>query len=228
MKRNEIVKSLLKEGFSEKTLVNFSDRQLLTLASRMLGEADIMISKKDPLANQKITDAKKQNKSIETYEEEMKESSKKKPSSGLSKEKKSETVKKAKKGEDIGKKGKGFEKIVKKAKESGAEDPEAVAASAMWKNIKREGVEIKKTAGAYAPAVEVNSLVYVCETGIHTPGHVFCHIDYIARDQFSRSHVREDDPTEFVFVRDTYIFSSPYNVFAELGIEPIVPWLHLR
>jgi hypothetical protein len=143
MKRNEIVKSLLKEGFSEKTLVNFSDRQLLTLASRMLGEADIMISKKDPLANQKITDAKKQNKSIETYEEEMKESSKKKPSSGLSKEKKSETVKKAKKGEDIGKKGKGFEKIVKKAKESGAEDPEAVAASAMWKNIKREGVEIK-------------------------------------------------------------------------------------
>lgn len=73
MKRNEIVKSLIKEGFSEKTLVNFSDKQLTTLASRLLGEADIMISKKDPLANQKIADAKKQNKSIETYEEEMKE-----------------------------------------------------------------------------------------------------------------------------------------------------------
>lgn len=78
MKRNEIVESLIKEGFSEKTLVNFSDRQLTTLASRVLGEADIMISKKDPLANQKIADAKKQNKSIETYEEEMKEGSKKK------------------------------------------------------------------------------------------------------------------------------------------------------
>lgn len=143
MKRNEIVESLLKEGFSEKTLVNFSDKQLSTLASRILGEADIMISKKDPLANQKIADAKKQLKSIETYEEEMKESSKKKPSSGLSKEKKSEIVKKAKKGEDIGKKGKGFEKIVDKAKKSGAKDPEAVAASAMWKNVKREGVEIK-------------------------------------------------------------------------------------
>lgn len=73
MKRNEIVKSLIKEGFSEKTLVNFSDRQLTTLASRILGESDIMISKKDPLANQKIADAKKQNKSIETYEEEVKE-----------------------------------------------------------------------------------------------------------------------------------------------------------
>lgn len=78
MKRNEIVESLMKEGFSEKTLVNFSDKQLVTFASRILGESDIMISKKDPLANQKIADAKKQNKSIETYEEEMKEGSKKK------------------------------------------------------------------------------------------------------------------------------------------------------
>ena len=78
MKRNEIVQSLLKEGFSEKTLVNFSDKQLTTLASRILGEADIMISKKDPLVNQKIKDAKDKNQSIETYEEEMKEGSKKK------------------------------------------------------------------------------------------------------------------------------------------------------
>jgi hypothetical protein len=78
MKRNEIVESLMKEGFSEKTLVNFSDKQLATFASRILGEADIMISKKDPNATKKIEDAKKLNKSIETYEEEMKESSKKK------------------------------------------------------------------------------------------------------------------------------------------------------
>jgi hypothetical protein len=69
MKRNEIVESLLKEGFSEKTLVKFTDKQLSDLAERVLGEADVMISKKDPLANQKIEDAKKQNKSIETYEE---------------------------------------------------------------------------------------------------------------------------------------------------------------
>ena len=69
----------------------------------------------------------------------------KKPSEGLSKEKKSEVVKKAKKGGDIGKKGKGFEKLADKAtKEYGSKEKgEKVAAASMWKNIKREGVEIK-------------------------------------------------------------------------------------
>jgi hypothetical protein len=62
---------------------------------------------------------------------------KEKPSAGLTKSEKSKIVKKAKKGKDIGKKGKGFKEVVKKAKESGAKDPEAVAAAAMWKNIKR-------------------------------------------------------------------------------------------
>lgn len=63
-----------------------------------------------------------------------------KPSAGLSKEKKSEIVKKAKKGEDIGKEGKSFKDVESKAKKSGAKDPKAVAAAAMWKGIKREGV----------------------------------------------------------------------------------------
>lgn len=62
------------------------------------------------------------------------------PSAGLSADKKSDVVKKAKAGEDIGKKGKGFKDVVAKAKASGAEDPEAVAAAAMWKNIKRESI----------------------------------------------------------------------------------------
>lgn len=66
-----------------------------------------------------------------------------KPSAGLSKEKKSDVVKAAKAGKDIGKKGKGFEKVEKAAEKSGAKDPKAVAAAAMWKNIKREGVEEK-------------------------------------------------------------------------------------
>jgi hypothetical protein len=73
MKRSEIVEKLVNEGMSSTTLVKFTDKQLANLAERMLGEADVMISKKDPLANQKIEDAKKQNKSIETYEEDMKE-----------------------------------------------------------------------------------------------------------------------------------------------------------
>ena len=67
---------------------------------------------------------------------------KKKPSSGLSKKKRSDVVKAAKKGKDIGKKGKEFKKIEKKAEEGGARDPEAVAGAVMWKNIKRESVEL--------------------------------------------------------------------------------------
>jgi hypothetical protein len=65
-----------------------------------------------------------------------------KPSAGLSKEKKSEVVKKAKKGEDIGKKGKGFEKLADKAaKEYGSKEKgKKVAAAAMWKNTKRNGI----------------------------------------------------------------------------------------
>lgn len=67
----------------------------------------------------------------------LNEGKKTKPSAGLTKKQKSAVVKKAKKGEDIGKKGKAFKDIEAKAKESGAKDPKAVAAAAMWKNIKR-------------------------------------------------------------------------------------------
>ena len=69
MKRTELIGRLLKEGFSEKTLVNFSDNQLKQLASRILSEEDLMVSKKDPQYQQKVADAKKQNKTIEAYEE---------------------------------------------------------------------------------------------------------------------------------------------------------------
>lgn len=80
-------------------------------------------------------------KKFERCVKDVKNESDEKPSSGLSKKKKSLIVKKAKSGKDIGKKGKGFEKVKKKAAASGAKDPEAVAAAAMWKNIKREGDE---------------------------------------------------------------------------------------
>ena len=63
------------------------------------------------------------------------------PSAGLSTKQKSAVVKKAKAGKDIGKPGKGFKKVAAAAKKSGATDPEAVAAAAMWKNIKRESVD---------------------------------------------------------------------------------------
>lgn len=38
MKRNEIVEKIVKEGFSEKTLVKFTDKQLFELSDRILGE----------------------------------------------------------------------------------------------------------------------------------------------------------------------------------------------
>ena len=60
------------------------------------------------------------------------------PSAGLTTKQKSAVVKKAKAGKDIGKKGKGFEKVEAAAKKWGATDPKAVAASVMWKNIKRK------------------------------------------------------------------------------------------
>lgn len=73
MKRKELIGKLLKEGFSEKTLVNFSDNQLKQLASRVLGEEetdeDIMVSKNDPELQKKVADAKQGGKTIETYEE---------------------------------------------------------------------------------------------------------------------------------------------------------------
>lgn len=78
----------------------------------------------------------------EIFKEALLEAKKKKPSAGLSKKEKSAVVKKAKAGEDIGKKGKGFEKLAAKAaKQYGSKEKgEKVAASAMWKNIKKENV----------------------------------------------------------------------------------------
>jgi hypothetical protein len=41
MKRIELIKKLVKEGMSEKTLANFSDKQIFNLSQRMLGEASV-------------------------------------------------------------------------------------------------------------------------------------------------------------------------------------------
>jgi hypothetical protein len=70
---------------------------------------------------------------LKSMMEDLFEAKKKKPSAGLSKKQKSAIVKKAKSGKDMGKKGKGFQKIVKAAKKSGADNPEAVAGAAFWK-----------------------------------------------------------------------------------------------
>ena len=68
MKRNEIVEKLIKEGFSEKTLVKFNDIQLNKLATKILGEEKVMISKNSPTYAADLELAKKEKKTIETYE----------------------------------------------------------------------------------------------------------------------------------------------------------------
>jgi hypothetical protein len=68
MKRNEIVKKLVREGFSEKTLANFNDKQILSLAKTMLSEETVMISKTSPTFQKDMDTAKKSKKTIETYE----------------------------------------------------------------------------------------------------------------------------------------------------------------
>ena len=73
MKRKDIIEKLLSEGFSEKTLSRMGDKELAVLSKTVLKEEDVMISKKDPLLQQKVTNAKKSNQTIVTYEEESKE-----------------------------------------------------------------------------------------------------------------------------------------------------------
>lgn len=113
MKRTELVDRLIKEGFSIKTLVKFNDNQLSELASRMLGEEAVMISKNSPNFQKDLDMAKKSNKTIETYEE-LKGGQKKidKNKNGkidaedfaiLNKEKKSEVKEVSKKCDDCGK-----------------------------------------------------------------------------------------------------------------------------
>ena len=46
MKRSELIQNLVNEGFSEKTLVNMSDKQINVLAERILGESTEKVIKK--------------------------------------------------------------------------------------------------------------------------------------------------------------------------------------
>lgn len=77
MKRNEIVSILINEGFSEKTLVNFSDKQLITLASRILSEQTTTPTLKVPKGSPQEKDAMNKKQSFIAYENELKGGQKK-------------------------------------------------------------------------------------------------------------------------------------------------------
>jgi len=74
MKRIDIVTKLLKEGFSEKTLANLSDKQLKMLSDRILAEQAplpvINVSKTDMTTQNAL---RQQKKPFATYESEMTE-----------------------------------------------------------------------------------------------------------------------------------------------------------
>lgn len=91
MKRKDIITALIKEGFSDKTLANLSDKQLGTLSGRILGEQynpndinTVHIPKTDVNA---ITQAKQQKKQFVAYEGEMTEDKDEEKKKGDKKEK---------------------------------------------------------------------------------------------------------------------------------------------
>lgn len=117
-KTTEQKKSVIKKYFSLQTL------EYITDPTNMFSYTENVPGTKDKAADVPPVDTT-----------EIKEA---KPSAGLTKKQKSNVVKKAKAGEDIGAKGKSFEKIADKVeKEYGKDSATKIAASVMWKNVKR-------------------------------------------------------------------------------------------
>lgn len=63
MKRSQLIETLVKEGFSERTLANFTDKQIIVLSERIIGEQPVdgkgsVVMKKgsNPMDVKKITD----------------------------------------------------------------------------------------------------------------------------------------------------------------------------
>ena len=65
--RKEFVKKLLSEGFNKSTIVMMSDNELKTLCKTLFNES-VMVKAGSPTAAKDIENAKKQGKTIETYE----------------------------------------------------------------------------------------------------------------------------------------------------------------
>ena len=153
MKRNDLIKELIKVGLSESTLVNFSDQQIFTLSKRMLGEQGLNtpkvlnVPKEDRTS---IDQAMKTKQKFVTYEEETKEEVKgnqKKLDKNHNGKIDAQDFKilrgQKKKVVSQEKPSKGLNKE-KKVKESATKSPKKVASAATWKGQKNESVEAKK------------------------------------------------------------------------------------
>lgn len=77
MKRSDVVKSLVKEGLSEKTLVNFSDKQLMSLKERIivkpehLGNPNIKNLVSDPNIQVQVDEKSSDNMTMSWFKTEM-------------------------------------------------------------------------------------------------------------------------------------------------------------
>jgi hypothetical protein len=67
MNRKSIIEKLLKEGFNGNTLSRLDDKSIFTLGKTVLKET-VMVKSGSPTASADIANAKKQGKTIETYE----------------------------------------------------------------------------------------------------------------------------------------------------------------
>jgi hypothetical protein len=151
---HEISNELISKGISSEDITSSEDIAFYIKENRrtLLHWNALSEDEKDNLVDE-IANAVYDSTSSDENEG-MYESSK--PSAGLSAKKKSATVKKAKAGGDIGKPGKNFKKVSDKAakKYGSKEKGEKVAAAAMWKNIKKEDVQLnelsKETLKSYA------------------------------------------------------------------------------
>ncbi len=209
MKRNEMVKTLLKEGFSEKTLVGFSDKQLSDLHVRLFGEQNEQLKNKGSVVmskNVNPTDVKKmtdQGLNVELREKKS------------SKENKKETIYDKALKDLGGEEGviKFFDKELKKKKKSGVVKKENVEVKNWLETIAEDNFhsmtsksEIMELIKTKLNEVEVGPNVKKGHNGVP---------EFMSYDAISNTEVKESSPTTK---------PAPTKPKVDPGTKPKTPW----
>jgi hypothetical protein len=205
MKRNEIVEKLIKEGFSEKTLVKFTDKQLSDLSSRIIGESITNVASTDVKTQDEL---RKKKLPFQVYSEE-------KPSAGLSKKKKKETIYDKALKDLGGEEGviKFFDKELKKKKKSGVVKKENVEVKNWLETIAEDNFhsmtsksEIMELIKTKLNEVEVGPNVKKGHNGVP---------EFMSYDAISNTEVKESSPTTK---------PAPTKPKVDPGTKPKTPW----
>jgi len=205
MKRNEIVEKLIKEGFSEKTLVKFTDKQLSDLSSRIIGESITNVASTDVKTQDEL---RKKKLPFQVYSEEN-------PSAGLSKKKKKETIYDKALKDLGGEEGviKFFDKELKKKKKSGVVKKENVEVKNWLETIAEDNFhsmtsksEIMELIKTKLNEVEVGPNVKKGHNGVP---------EFMSYDAISNTEVKESSPTTK---------PAPTKPKVDPGTKPKTPW----